>query len=86
VIREAFAGTGQEDKALEIAWRESRCDPGARNPSGASGLFQLMLPLHSGLFWQVCLAGPASWHDPWCNAHAARLLYDGSGWRPWVTA
>jgi soluble lytic murein transglycosylase-like protein len=80
-IRSAFAGTGQEAKALHIAWRESRCNPGARNRSGAVGLFQLLN--HPDLFWAVCpfdYQAPVKAH---CNAKAARLLYNSSGWAPW---
>lgn len=82
-IMEVWAGTGDEHWAVDTAIRESRCQPGARNPSGASGVFQLMLPLHAGLFAEVCLAGAHVWDDPGCNIAAARLLYDGSGRRPW---
>lgn len=82
-IQDAWAGTGDEHWAVDVAIRESHCQPGARNPSGASGVFQLMLPMHSGLFSTVCLAGPLVWDDPGCNIAAARLLYDGSGRRPW---
>lgn len=82
-IMEAWAGTGDEHWAVDTAIRESHCQPGARNPSGASGVFQLMLPLHAGLFSEVCLAGALVWDDPGCNIAAARLLYDGSGRRPW---
>jgi hypothetical protein len=82
-IQEAWAGTGDEHWAVDVAIRESHCQPEARNPSGASGVFQLMLPLHSRLFGEVCLGGADVWWDADCNIAAARLLYDGSGRRPW---
>ena len=82
-IRRAWAGTGQEERALRIAWRESNWQPWARNPSGARGLFQLMLPLHNDIFRRVG-CDPASWADVGCNVAAARSLYDGAGWAPWA--
>lgn len=68
--------------AIQIAWRESRCIATARHPEGASGLFQMMLPLHHRLFESVgCNA--SQWSDPSCNVRAAWFLYQGSGRRPW---
>jgi len=72
-----------DDKAVQIARRESGLRCNARNPrSSASGLFQT-LQLHApraqrmGLSWgQVqssCLA----------NIAVARALYAEQGWRPW---
>lgn len=79
-----FHDTGQEHVAECIVRRESGGNPNARNPSGASGLFQIMLPLHGGLFaahgydWQR-----GDWTNPFANAQVARDLYNGSGWAPW---
>lgn len=67
--------------AISIAYRESRCIPTARNASGASGLFQMMMPMHSGIFLAVC--GHTDWTDPECNIKAAWSLYQGSGRSPW---
>jgi len=81
-IRAAWAGTGDEEWAVSVAMRESRCQPGARNASGASGLFQLMVPLHNQLIADVC--GDAGLvFDPGCNIAAARALYAGAGRGPW---
>lgn len=80
-IIDAWAGTGSETWAVDTAIRESRCQPGARNPSGASGIFQLMWPLHARLIADVC--GHADPFDPHCNISAARALYDGAGRAPW---
>jgi Transglycosylase SLT domain len=66
----------------EVAGRESHWDPGAQNASGASGLFQIMLPLHDDLFSALGVS-PAAWNDPYWNAQAARELWNSSGIAPW---
>jgi hypothetical protein len=68
--------------AVSIAWRESRCQPGARNRSGASGIFQIELPLHADLFTAVGCS-PRSWMDVSCNVAAAFRLYQLAGRSPW---
>jgi soluble lytic murein transglycosylase-like protein len=68
--------------AIGIAYRESRCIPTARNASGASGLFQMMMPMHSDLFMTAC--GSTDWANPECNIKAAWLLYQSSGRSPWA--
>jgi soluble lytic murein transglycosylase-like protein len=80
-IRKEFAGTGAEDWALRIAHRESRCNPGARNASGATGLFQLVN--HNDLLWAACPYVYDSGVRPDCNTRAARLLYNSAGRAPW---
>jgi hypothetical protein len=91
-IQYAFAGTGEEDKALRIAARESGCNPCAfypsrsdcsAQPTTAKGLFQLLG--HDDLIQAACpYTYPLPWSDPDCNAGAARLLYDAAhGWGPW---
>lgn len=80
-IQEAWAGTGDEHWAVDTAIRESRCQEGARNPSGASGIFQMMMPLHARLVRDVC--GFDGVFDARCNITAARALYDGAGRGPW---
>lgn len=82
-IQAAWAGTGDEHWAVDVAIRESHCDPGAYNRSGASGVFQLMMPLHSVLVASVCGSSDKVF-EPGCNIAAARVLYDGSGRRPWA--
>ena len=83
-IQAAFGSAGPEAVVCmtDVAGRESHWDPGARNPSGASGLFQLMLPMHDDLFWALGVT-PAAWSDPYWNARAARELWDSSGIAPW---
>ena len=82
-IRAAFPE--DPDWAVTTAWRESRCQPDARNVEGASGLFQMMMPLHRQLVADACgTADPdAAVFDPACNIAAAHALYAGSGRAPW---
>ena len=80
-IIDTWAGTGSEHWAVDTAIRESRCQPEARNPSGASGIFQLMMPLHARLVSDVC--GSPDVFDASCNIRAARALFDGAGRNPW---
>jgi hypothetical protein len=68
--------------AVGVAWRESRCIPTARNRSGASGIFQMMLPLHNAQFRAVGCS-PASWRNAACNVAAAAHLFRQNGTRPW---
>ena len=78
-IRAAWADTPDGDTMIRIAMRESHYTADAYNPSGASGIFQLLG--HQNLIDAVCPGG--SVFDAACNIAAARLLYDGSGLRPW---
>ena len=84
-IRAAWADTPDGEWAVSVAMRESRCQPEARNPSGASGIFQLMMPLHRRLVADTC-GEPADElvFDAACNIAAARALYQGAGRRPWA--
>jgi hypothetical protein len=80
-IMAEWANTGYERWAVDTAIRESRCRPDAYNRSGASGIFQLMMPLHSQLVRDVC--GWDGVFDAHCNIRAARVLFNGKGTRPW---
>ena len=84
LIEIAWAGTGQTERALAIARRESglRCD--ADNPtSSAAGLFQT-IGLHRpraarlGLTWEE-IAGP----DCLADVLLAHDMWRDSGWAPW---
>ena len=70
------------DWATRIMWRESRHTPTARNSSGASGCWQLMLPLHNGRFTAVGCS-PQRWSDALCNNLAAYSLFATTGPSPW---
>lgn len=57
--------------ALRIADCESGDNPNARNPSGATGVFQI-------------LGGPT---DPWANIRLAWSMSDhGTNWQPWSSS
>ena len=75
------------DMAAEVGWpedqgavlsyvmhRESNCQPGAYNRSGATGLLQL-------LGWSC---PPGGCRDPWSNLAKGLELWQGQGWCPWV--
>lgn len=71
------------DRAIAIAWRESRLQPRAANPSGCRGLFQLALPLHHRFFERLGVAWQSTWFDPVVAIDAAFLLFSEQGWAPW---
>lgn len=86
-IRAVFGPDGEW--AVSIAWRESRCTPGAKSPTGCWGLFQLCVPLHMGIFRHVCpdlsaRLGNSVALDASCNIAAAKHLFNGSGRAPWA--
>lgn len=64
-------------EALAVARCESGLNPNAYNPSGASGLFQLLMRFHR---WRL---HGASEFDPQANAAAAFSLWLEQGWAPW---
>lgn len=84
VIAANFApfGQGTVNCMLAIADRESSDNPAARNSSGASGLFQIMLPLHDDMFYAAGYS-PSQWADPYANTRAAGQLVLSSGLAPW---
>ena len=63
--------------AVTIIRRESGGRPGARNPSGCAGLFQLARTWWAGKF-DPCRPLP--------NVRTALAIWRREGWRPWVTA
>ena len=68
-----------------VVQHESGYDRGARNPSGASGLFQLELPLHDDLFAAAGYApAEAWWTDVYANTAAAWELASSSGFGAWA--
>lgn len=76
--------------AVGVAWRESRCQPDAQNPSSsAAGLFQILRGTWAGVGQAPYRAPmPCAWADryaPLCNVAAARNLADAAGFSPWAT-
>jgi hypothetical protein len=62
-----------------IMWRESRCQPDARNRSGAAGLLQIM-PM-----WADDCGGTADdLLDPGFNLACARIILAAQGWDAWA--
>lgn len=73
-------------QAVQVAYRESRCQPDAANTSSsARGLFQLLQSLHSHRYYASGACVASEWADPWCNVQAARDLFDDAGTSPWAT-
>lgn len=86
LIRIFWAGTGQTDRALAIANRESHFSCTAKNPrSSATGVFQT-LSIHRaraerlGFAW-ADIAGPNCYAD----VALAFDMWKDSGWGPWRT-
>ena len=68
--------------AISVAYCESGGDPNKDNyaGSGATGLFQIMLPLHQGMFDAI----GGNPYNPYDNAQVGYALYTGGGWSPWA--
>lgn len=81
-------GSQLNRKARHKVQQESNGDPGAVNPSGAIGLFQVMTPLHCGKMGtpQATPACVAYLKDPYNNARVAHSLYLAAGWSPWAAS
>jgi soluble lytic murein transglycosylase-like protein len=83
-IAQLAAGAGftgnDVDIAVAVALAESGGDPGAINPEGSYGLWQIYVPDHPEF---------AGWNllDPQTNARAAYQVYAKAGnrFRPWTT-
>lgn len=72
-----------EDKAIQIATRESRLKPTARNWC-CSGLFQIYYSVHSKWLKDIGVTNADQLLDPNVNAAAAYVLYQRAGsWKPW---
>jgi resuscitation-promoting factor RpfB len=75
IIREAAAAQGADaDQLLRVAFCESRYNPGAYNPSGASGLFQFMPATWAANSVRAGFAGASVW-DPVASANVAAYMF-----------
>ena len=73
-----------EDKALEVAWRESKYQPGAYNGWCCYGLFQIHWGAHKGWLATIDIDSTADLLDARRNTEVAYLIYQRSGgWGPW---
>jgi LysM repeat protein len=73
-----------EARALEIAERESRFVPTAKNYC-CYGLFQIYFDVHKGWLAGIGVTSAEQLFDPATNARAAYTLYQRSGgWGPWA--
>ena len=70
-----------EEHALEIAHRESRFDPNARNFC-CTGLFQIYGDVHVQLINSLGFSLDQL-TDPFVNSVVAFAIYQRSGWAPW---
>jgi LysM repeat protein len=72
-----------EDKAIQIAGRESGYNPRAKNYC-CYGLFQLYWDVHKSWMREAGISSAEELYDPQVNAYAAYLMYQrAGGWSPW---
>jgi LysM repeat protein len=72
-----------EDKAIQIAGRESSYNPRAKNYC-CYGLFQLYWDVHKSWMREAGISSAEELYDPQVNAYAAYLMYQrAGGWGPW---
>lgn len=86
VIRDVFPDE-LEEKALDIAFKESRYDARAYNGWCCYGLFQIYWSVHQDWLDDYDIHSIEDLYDPRKNAEAAYALYRAAGgWSPWSTA
>ncbi len=73
-----------EDRALRIAWRESRYQPRVHTWC-CYGLFQIHQMHLRWLCPELGICTTADLYDPELNVAAAYALYERNGWQPWST-
>lgn len=72
-----------EDRAIEIAFRESRFDPRAKNFC-CYGIFQIYWSVHRSWLADLGVTSDEQLYDPETNITAALVLYErAGGWGPW---
>jgi len=70
-----------QDKALQIAWRESNDQPTAKNWC-CYGLFQINATANAAMLRSMGVT-PDQLFDPLINSKVAYAMYLRSGWAPW---
>lgn len=73
------------ERMSRIMYRESRCQPQVRNPSGSTGLLQIMpsnCPYIAKHLGESCTV--AKLKEPTFNVRAAAVLFDYDGYGPWA--
>lgn len=83
IIRDVFPAE-LEDRAVRIAWRESRFVPTAHN-SCCFGILQINFRVHRAWLADFGVYQPSDLYDPRVNATVALALYEAAGWSPWQT-
>lgn len=82
LVRLRWMGTGQENRAVRVAYCESRLRTGAVSPSGGHlGIFQLSTRYHAWRF--EAMGFPVAFQSAWPNINAAFHLWQEQGWGPW---
>lgn len=77
---------GDYERARNIAWCESRLDPGAMSPGGGNhGVFQIN-NVHRRSFTQVTGQPWSAVYEAQWNVMFAKWLYEQEGWDPWACA
>jgi hypothetical protein len=72
-----------EERALQIAWRESNYIPTAKNFC-CYGVFQIYWSVHKSWLSGIGITSAEQLYDPTTNARAALALYErAGGWGPW---
>lgn len=72
-----------EQHAVDIAYRESRLTPTARNAC-CWGLFQIHWAAHRAWLVRVGVTSPSQLLDAETNARVALALFTAAGWTPWT--
>ena len=81
IIRDVWSDDA-EDRAVAIAFRESRFVPTAAN-SCCYGIFQIHFRAHHAWLADYGVNQPSDLFDPRTNATVALALYQQAGWTPW---
>ena len=74
-----------EERALAIAYRESRYVPTAYNGWCCYGLFQIYFNVNRSFLAGQGVTSADQLLDAYTNARVAYAMYQASGWAPWAT-